>query len=147
VLRLIEALYGPTPPNGKLSGLLRRAAQLDHLDWSLLLISLEIELRVSLEPRLLDARRWTVGKFAKAVASLPKVNSVTHTIDLLALLVDQLLGAQPREPRGEGAPARPRSSTSHPSANHAPRHPTRSARRGAHPSARSRAPAGPARAR
>lgn len=94
VLRLIEARYGNVLPQTKLRSLLQRNPQLDPLDWSLLVLSIEIELRVNMTPSLLDVGRWSVGKFATAVASLPKVQSATHTLDLLTVLVDQLLTTQ-----------------------------------------------------
>lgn len=148
VLRLIEARYGTALPQTKLRSLLQRNPQLDHLDWSLLLIAIEIDLRVNMEPALLDVGRWTVGKFARAVASLPKVRSVTHTVDLITLLADELLRT-PSDPveNQDRSTVRRRSSKSRPTANHAPRYPTSSTRPAARRNEQNRALVGPARAR
>jgi hypothetical protein len=94
VLRLIEARYGNALPQIKLRTLLQRNPQLDPLDWSLLILSIEIELRVNMTPSLLNIGSWSVGTFARTVASLPKVQSATHTLDRLTLLVDELLTTQ-----------------------------------------------------
>ena len=94
VLRLIEARYGNVLPQTKLRTLLERNPQLDPLDWSLLILSIEIELRVNMTPNLLNIGRWSVGTFARAIALLPKVQSATHTLDRLTLLVDELLTTQ-----------------------------------------------------
>lgn len=108
VLRLIEARYGNALPQIKLRTLLQRNPQLDPLDWSLLILSIEIELRVNMTPSLLNIGSWSVGSFARTVASLPKVKSATHTLDRLTLLVDELLTTQ-----GISVPARDKAS-SHP---------------------------------
>jgi hypothetical protein len=94
VLRLIEARYGNALPQIKLRTLLQRNPQLDPLDWSLVILSIEIELRVNMTPSLLNIGSWSVGTFARTVASLPKVQSATHTLDRLTLLVDELLTTQ-----------------------------------------------------
>ncbi len=94
ILQLLEARYGNASPQTRLGTLLGRNSHLDPLDWSLLVISIEIDLRVSMTPSLLDPSRWTVAKFARSVAALPKVTRLTHTIDLLTLLSDAWLRAQ-----------------------------------------------------
>ena len=139
VLRLIASRYGNTLPQNRLDTVLQRNPQLDSLDWSLLVLCIEIDLRVSLTPRLLEIGRWTVGSFARAVAALPKQESITYTLDRLTLLVDELLGAQQKP---EAPPKRRKkaqrskagtkglSSKSPRSANRAPRRPKPSARRG-----------------
>jgi hypothetical protein len=117
ILRLLEARYGPAPPQTRLVSLIRRNPHLDTLDWSLLVMSIEIDLQVNMSRRLLDPSRWTVAQFARLVAQLPKVARVTHTIDLLTLLSEELLRTQmlsdptPREPnrRPQGNPKANRS--------------------------------------
>ena len=94
VLELLEARYGCAPPQTRLTTLIRRNPQLDPLDWSLLVMSVEIDLKVSVSRRLLDPSRWTVAQFARSVALLPKVSRATHTIDLLTLLSEELLRIQ-----------------------------------------------------
>ena len=93
VLQLLQARYGSARPHTRLRTLLKRNPQLDPLDWSLLVMSIEIDARVSLSRNLLDPNRWTVAQFARSVAALPKVASVTHTIELLTLLSEELLRA------------------------------------------------------
>jgi hypothetical protein len=133
VLRLIAARYGNALPQSRLKAVLQQNPHLDSLDWSLLVLSIEIELRVSLTPRLLDAGRWTLASFARAVAALPKQTAATHTVDRLTLLVDELLEARPKpQPRAKRQRVRTRGqlSTSPQSGNHAPRRPKPSTRRG-----------------
>jgi hypothetical protein len=139
VLRLITSRYGNALPQNRLDTVLQRNPQLDSLDWSLLVLCIEIELHVSMTPRLLEIGRWTVGSFARAVAALPKQASVTYTLDRLTLLVDELLGAQAKSEASQkrrkkaqvdSASTKGLSSRSPRSGNRAPPRPTPSARRG-----------------
>jgi hypothetical protein len=114
VLRLIEARYGNVLPSTKLRTLLQRNPQLDPLDWSLLILSIEIELRVNMTPSLLNIGSRSVGTFARTVASLPKVQSRTHTLDLLTLLVDELLTTQAISVPARSKPSGPRAKTPKP---------------------------------
>ena len=92
VTRLLGACYGTAPTNTTLGSLRRRNPHLDRFDWLLLVIAIEIDLKVRLAPRLIEADRLTIAKFAKAVAVLPKVSTATHTLDMLTLLAQALLG-------------------------------------------------------
>lgn len=114
VLRLIEARYGNVLPQTKLRTLLQRNPQLDPLDWSLLILSIEIELRVNMTPSLLNIGSRSVGSFARTAASLPKVQSRTHTLDLLTLLVDELLTTQAISVPARGKSSGPRAKTPKP---------------------------------
>jgi hypothetical protein len=84
------------------------------LDWSLLILSIEIELRVNMTPSLLNIGSRSVGAFARTVAALPKVQSRTHTLDLLTLLVDELLTTQSISVPTRGKSSGPRAKTPKP---------------------------------
>jgi hypothetical protein len=94
VVRLLEARYGGATPGTRLTTLFKRNPQLDDLDWSLLVTSIEIDLRVHMSPRLLQTKLWTLGQFARAVAALPKVANQLHTLELLTIVSEQLLATQ-----------------------------------------------------
>jgi hypothetical protein len=74
-----------------LRSLRRRNPQLDQFDWSLLIICIDIDLRVNVPQRLIDADQLTIADFAKKIASLPKITETNHTLEMLTLLAQALL--------------------------------------------------------
>ena len=102
VIHMISSRYGAAPPNTLLGSLRRSNPQLDRFDWMLLIVGIEIDLKVRLPSRLIEADRKSIAQFAHAIATLPKVTSSSHTLDTLALLAQALLGdhgvnTQPRK--------------------------------------------------
>lgn len=91
ILELIQSRYGAATPKLKLSTLLSQNPQLDALDWSLLVLAIEIDLKVNFTDALLDPKRWTVASFAQAIAKLPKSANPMHTLELLSVVADQLV--------------------------------------------------------
>jgi hypothetical protein len=73
--------------------LLRRNPQWDRFDWSLFVVSLEIDLRVEIPQRIADAHQLTVATFAKKVAALPRVAAPDYTLQILTLLAQAVLSA------------------------------------------------------
>ena len=104
---MLSARYGTAAPNTTLGALQRRNPQLDRFDWLLLVIAIEIDLKVRLPARLIEAERKTAGDFARAIASLPKVDSAGHTLEMLTLLSQALtelppVGYRPKLPSKPG---------------------------------------------
>ncbi len=91
VTQMLNARYGSAPSNTTLGALRRRNPQLDRFDWLLLVISIEIDLKVRVPARLIESERKTLAQFAKAIASLPRVNSASHTLEMLTLLSQALM--------------------------------------------------------
>ena len=104
---MLSAHYGAAPPNTTLGALRRRNPQLDRFDWLLLVIAIEIDLKVRLPARLIEAERKTLGEFAGTIASLPKVDSADHTLEMLTLL-SQALTDLPLVGHGPNLPSKTR---------------------------------------
>jgi hypothetical protein len=91
VVQIVSARYGSVPGNTKLSSLRRQNPQLDRFDWLLLVIAIEIDLKVRLPARLIEAEGMTVSEFARAIAALRKVSSRAHTLETVTLLAQALI--------------------------------------------------------
>ncbi len=91
VVQVLSARYGSVSRNTKLSSLRRQNPQLDRFDWLLLVIAIEIDLKVHLPSRLIEAEGMTVSEFARAIAALRKVSSRAHTLDTVTLLAQALM--------------------------------------------------------
>lgn len=117
-LELIQSRYGTATPKLKLSTLLRQNPQLDALDWSLLVLAIEIDLKVNFTEALLDPKPWTVASFAQAVAKLPKSANPLHTLELLSVVADQLVRS---DTELSVKPARKKSAQPTPSRKKSPR--------------------------
>ncbi len=91
IVQLLGHRYGTSPLSTSLRSLRRRNPQLDQFDWSLLIICIDIDLRVSVPQRLIDADQLTIADFAKKIASLPKITETCHTLEMLTVLAQALL--------------------------------------------------------
>lgn len=92
VLQRIGKVFGNPPKGTRIASLYRGKQQLDEFDWLLLIMSLEIDLKVRVPPRLLNPKNLTVAQFAQKVAGLPCVDSDDHTLQTLQFLAGALLG-------------------------------------------------------
>ncbi len=93
VTQLLGVHYGAALSSTSLGSLRRKNPQLDRFDWLLLIVALEIDLKVRVPQRLIDANRVTIAQFARKIASMPKVTEVNHTLEMLKLLAQGMLGA------------------------------------------------------
>ncbi len=108
VMELLRSRYGAVASSLSLDQLRRSNPQLDRFDWSLLVLVIEVDLKIRIPRRLSDARRMTVAHFAAEIAALPKVVEVNHTLDLLTLLAQALLGADDANLSTEDRTEKPR---------------------------------------
>ena len=97
VVQHLHRRYGVATPTTTLRTLLRRNPQWDRFDWSLFVVSLEIDLRVDIPQRLADAHHLTIAAFSKKIATLPKVERPDHTLEMLTLLAHAILTADEAE--------------------------------------------------
>lgn len=109
IVQLLGHRYGTSPLSSSLRSLRRRNPQLDSFDWSLLIICIEIDLRVNVPQRLIDADQLTIAEFAKKITLLPKVTETNHTFELLTLLTQALLAVDDAPVRAPRMKKKPRS--------------------------------------
>jgi len=92
IVAQLGRVYGNAPASTRIRVLRSRSPQLDQFDWLLLVMSLEIDLKVRIPPRLVEPKDLSIARFAKSVAALPKVESPQHTLESLEFLAHALLG-------------------------------------------------------
>ena len=93
IVHLIKASGGPDDPKAPLSALFLSPCCLDQLDWLLLVVAIEIDTRVEIPGSLIRARSMSIEHFANRVAALPKIARETHTLEMLSLVSQALLGS------------------------------------------------------
>jgi hypothetical protein len=75
----------------KLADLLQEPDGLGDLDWVLVVLSLEIDLRVNVPEKLAESHKLTIGEFAAKVAALPEQDDPYWTLNRLSTLTDAIL--------------------------------------------------------
>jgi len=93
IVHLIKAAGGPEDPKAPLASLFLSPCRLDQLDWLLLVVAIEIDARVEIPASLIRARAMSIEHFANRVAALPKIARETHTLEMLSLVSQALLGS------------------------------------------------------
>ncbi len=92
VVQLVQsALEGQVDPASPLSALRAARPDFSGLDWAVLLLALEVELRIEIPERMGQAKRLSLRDFAKRVAALSPVERVSFTFERLQLLTEALL--------------------------------------------------------